>query len=313
MVLLPYTSDDSERFRRVAEAFYACRNVVRDLLSALAMKPSDGSAAASDLEAFGLRTPAVPEHWRLVVMKTTQILLYGASEHLGALGALYTAEEVLLSPIVLARCVFEHAAHVSWILGTPSESSDDRLARAMLEEIFSAEDVKMNAGRRFGKNSAEHQARTAIFRTTKREAAALFAPPHSDGRRPMLNGQVLPTPEDIVLHANRRNTRALPDAEMQGTYGFLSNYVHPTQYAVTELWTTIEEEGRVVPKNQRDSEFHERLAQFVVAPFYNAIWSAADYYGWLAKWFEDFTVDLDRLLPGMLVPGPTPESFCRRP
>jgi hypothetical protein len=47
----------------------------------------------------------------------------------------------------------------------------------------------------------------------------------------------------------------------------------------------------------------------VIAPYYEALYWTADYYGWLSHWFKEFTADLDRLLPGMLHPGPQPARF----
>jgi hypothetical protein len=222
VVLLSYTGAESQRFREIAEALLACRNVLRTLLTESKGRITRPSASAADLDAFASRDPPVPEPWPMAVLKTTTMYLYGASEHLGALAALYTSEEVLLSPLVLARCAVEHAAYARWIIGDPNESADDRLARALLDEIHSAMTAEVNAGRRFGKDSSEHRARTDMFEAVKRDAESIFAPPYDRNGRRVLHGHVRPGPTGIVLDANRMNSRALPDDEMPGTYGFLS-------------------------------------------------------------------------------------------
>jgi hypothetical protein len=61
----------------------------------------------------------------------------------GALAALYGAEEVLLSPLVLARAAVENAAHTIWILGSPKDDAQERFAGAFLDAMFGAEQAKM--------------------------------------------------------------------------------------------------------------------------------------------------------------------------
>jgi hypothetical protein len=95
-----------------------------------------------------------------------------------------------------------------------------------------------------------------------------FKEPHQDEHgRPLLQGQRLPSPERIVMEMNRLVSQPLADELMQGTYGFLSNFVHPTFYALQELFSVSEKEGERAPALDRDITFHERLAQLVVSPF----------------------------------------------
>lgn len=70
-----------------------------------------------------------------------------------------------------------------------------------------------------------------------------------------------------------------------------------------------DENGVLVPKSQRQPGFHDRLAQLVIVPYYEALYWTTDYYGWLNDWFAELTADLDRLLPGMLHTGPQPTRF----
>jgi hypothetical protein len=89
--------------------------------------------------------------------------------------------------------------------------------------------------------------------------------------RPLLHGHQLPSPEQIVMEMNRLVSQPLSDELMQGTYGLLSNFVHPTFYALQELFSVSKKDGERTPALDRDITFHERLAQLVVSPFYHAL------------------------------------------
>lgn len=252
----------------------------------------------------------IAESSERLITGTTQLYLYAASEHVGGLAALYSVEEVLLSPLVLARAAIENAAHTIWILGNPIDIAEDRLARAFLDAIFGAEQAKMQAGRLRGKAGEEHKTRSDYYKRITRDARATFDEPHQDehGRR-LLYGHQLPSPEQIVMAMNRLVSQPLSDELMQGTYGLLSNFVHPTFYALAELFNVIEKDGRRTPTLDRDITFHERLAQLVVSPFYHALAYVASYHGWTSQRFEDLNRDIIRLLPGVFVAGPSPGPF----
>jgi hypothetical protein len=226
------------------------------------------------------------------------------------LSALYGANEVLIAPLVLARAAIENSAHVIWILGSASEGPRDRLARAFLEAIFGAEEAKKQSGRLRGKSNEEHKERAAHYRWLKKRAAESFEEPHQDDDgRPLLHGHQLPAPESLVMQANHLVSQPLPDELMQGTYGFLSNFVHPTFYALEELFNVTEENGQKIPALNRDMSFHDRLARLVVGPFYHALAYASSYNGWTSQRFEQLNEDIVRLLPNTFVAGPSPGPF----
>jgi hypothetical protein len=147
MVLLRYMSDERERFAELAEVYSSCRDAFRDIVTETKAEPVAGSRGERDKQDLLTREPAVAKTSEQLIPWTTQVYLYAASEHIGGLAALYRAEEVLLSPLVLARATIENAAHTIWILGREQESAEDRLARAFLAAILGAEQAKMQAGR----------------------------------------------------------------------------------------------------------------------------------------------------------------------
>jgi hypothetical protein len=156
----------------------------------------------------------------------------------------------------------------------------------------------------------EHKARTEYFKHIKKDARATFEQPHQDGHgRPLLHGHRLPPPEQIVMEMNRLVSQPLADELVQGTYGLLSNFVHPTFYALQELFTVGGEAEDRTPALNRDINFHERLAGLVVAPFYQALGYVASYHGWTSQRFEELNRDIVRGLPNLFVAGPSPGPF----
>jgi hypothetical protein len=133
------------------------------------------SGGSSRAEAWDHRELRAADH------STTQLYLHAASEHVGGLAALYTVEEVLLSPLVLARAAIENAAHTICILGE------------------------------------EHKTRSDYCKRIKYDAQATFDEPHQDehGRR-LLHGHQLPAPEQIVIEMSRLASQPLSDKLMQG-------------------------------------------------------------------------------------------------
>jgi hypothetical protein len=310
MVILPYSDGERRRFAELAELYWSCRDAFRDLSVETQANPAAGSRCDRDRSDLLRREPPVAERSEQLITWAAQLYLYAGSEHVGGLAALYQAEEVLLSPLVLARSALENSAHTIWILGHPRDSAEDRLARAFLEAIFGAEQAKMQAGRLRGRAGNEHKARTEYFKYIKKDARATFEQPHQDGHgRPLLHGHRLPPPEQIVMEMNRLVSQPLADELVQGTYGLLSNFVHPTFYALQELFTVGGEAEDRTPALNRDINFHERLAGLVVAPFYQALGYVASYHGWTSQRFEELNRDIVRGLPNLFVAGPSPGPF----
>ena len=298
MALLPYSQSDSKRFVELANLYLACRAAFRDISIETQALPVAGSRAERDITTLEARQPPIAEGAHGLISKESQRYLYAASEHIGSLAALYGVEEVMLSPLVLARSAIEHSAHAVWIVGDASSTAEDRLARAYLELIFGYEQAKMHAGRLSGRGGKIHVARSEFYRAVKEDARATFEPPYQDEHgKPLLNGQQIPSPENIVLETNRLSSQPLTDDEMQGTYGFLSNFVHPTVYALQELFEVREVNGQQTPELARDLEFHNKLAKLVVGPFYQALVRLDHYHGWNSQHFNTLNAELQRLLP----------------
>lgn len=310
MVVLPYSEEDSARFLELARLYLLCREAFRDMAVENRTLCAAGSAADHDKVVLAAREPPVAATSERLISHMANLYLYAASEHIGGLVALYAGEEVLLSPLVLARCAIEHSAHTVWLLGDRATTPEDRLARAFLEVSVGAEQAKMQAGRLTGRGGQTHAGRTDFYKAVREDAEATFGgPPHDDKGRPRVNGQRMPAPEQMVLEMNRLSSQPLTDDEIQGTYGYLSNFVHPTSYALQELFEVREENGRRIPELARDIDVHNKLARLTVVPFYHALFHTASYHGWNGQRLLKLNDDIDRLLPGVFVAGPKPGPF----
>lgn len=307
MVFVPYPAEDQTRFSELAEIYEACRDAYRGVATETNATPATGSRCALDRDELRRRQPPIAEGSEGWILWTVEVYLYAASEHIGALSALYREMEVIIPPLVLARAAIESSAHVIWILGSPETSAEDRLARSFLEVIFGAEEAKKQAGRIRGKTDEDHRERTKHYRELKKDAAATFDPPHQDDSgRLLLRGHRMPSPEQVVVEMNQLVSQPLAESVMQGTYGLLSNFVHPTFYALQELFSVTEENGVKTPALNRDISFHDGLARLVVSPFYHALAFVTSYYGSAPARFAELSQDILRLLPGMFVAGPSP-------
>ena len=167
MVWIPYADEGHRRFDELAALYLICRKRLQEINIETQMVASPGSVAHRDEHALLSHDPPVPGPALHLITFTAQSYLHAASEHMASLGALYAHQEVLLSPVVLARCVIEHAAHAVWILGGKSKTATDRLARAYLEEVHGAEHAKQQAGDLLGKQSQEYKLRAGHYREVK--------------------------------------------------------------------------------------------------------------------------------------------------
>jgi hypothetical protein len=310
MVVLPYPDEDRARFLELAELYLRCRDAFRDMAAENRTAVGPGSTAEQDRTALLTRQPPVAATSERLISRIANVYLYAASEHLGGLLATYARVEVLLAPLVLARCAIEHSAHTIWLLGNKATTPEERLARAFLEAIVGAEQAKMQAGRLTGRRGETHVGRTGFYKAVREDAETTFgAPPHDDKGWPLVNGQHMLTPEEIVVEMNRLSSQPLSDDEIRGTYGYLSNFVHPTYYARQELFYFREQDGKRVPELDRDIEFHNKLARLTVVPFYHALFHTASYHGWNRARLLQLNDDIYQLLPGVFVAGPKPGPF----
>lgn len=292
MSFQPFSESDAARFREFAELFAECRQAFRDTVNGTnEWRPNPGSIAAQDREAalrddgqYAESNGGLPA---LVVIP----FLFVASEQLGALGALYEREEVLVPSGACMRSALEHGAHVLWVLQRADiEPFEQRLARASLEMLRSVEERKIVVCNLFGDSSPECAQWKERFVGEKQRINGSFPGGLTyDGHLPVLLEQKMPGPEGVVAWMFEFLVDTLTTEVGKGVYGFLANLSHPTVDAIMELWG----------KRPRAEE-QQRQVEYVVVGFYNALSAVIDYHGWPRARFDELTTQIDQVLPELL-------------
>jgi hypothetical protein len=290
MSFRPYDPAFARRLDELGEVFFECRDVTRALVIDTQWRPVEGSPAAQDAAALSKCEPPTPG----VIPAVLYIYVTTAAEHFGGLGALYRQHEVMYPPGPLLRAVVEHCARALWVLQQGSAPVDDRLARAFLETLFSAEQAKRTAGHLEGKQSDLYRQEAERFAGVRKMAEQVFAERilDEDGRH-RLRGQYLPGLEECVGWMFRFLRQPLTDEAAVGVYDFLSNLSHPTLYPHMQMWEQPASPGLTI-------DDHERRAAAAVGPFYNVLSMVTSYNGWPDTRHNELTATLDRLMPSIL-------------
>lgn len=296
------------RLVEIAELFVKCREALHELSNRYHWTPAPGSPAAQDALALPSPDPRVAEphgeSGHRLIAEVVQTFLLTASGHLGALAGLYTNNEVLFSPPLLIRAVIENCAHALWVLGDdPDEPCENRLARAYLEELLSAEEARKNAGRMRTKTHPSYTHADAAYKTLKRQILTRFPGSSKQelGER-TLNAQSLPNLEAAVLwmyELTQRHGGTIGINTASGIYGFLSNMTHPTLYTARQrrVWTRDPANHHLVAHLRIDIGSIEAEARAALAAFYNALTYATSYYGWLTMVTDDLEATIENTIP----------------
>jgi hypothetical protein len=296
----PYTDEYKARFAELAELFFECRQAFRDVAASTNWRPAPKSPAADDIRKLVEHDPAYPQTVAPKISMVLYFYLYAASEHLGSLGALYTMQEVLISPGVLLRCVLEHCAVSMWVLQRGDGALEDRLARAYLEELASAEEAKKTSGRLLGKTASQHQDQAAQFEALREEAELIFGePPFDDKGRASIRDQHRLGPTETVVWMLGFMSQPRAKTEAAGVYDYLSNLSHPTLYPHYQLWMRADDGGEIHSTMNLDA--HEKQVRLAVIPYYETLTYVMSYHGWPPAPQERLTAAMERVLPGVFV------------
>ena len=212
-------------------------------------------------------------------------------------------------PLPLARSILELTAHVAWVLGDPSGTADDILARAYLEELNSRETAKQAVGRMHSKDSAAYQRAKQEWAEFRDHVIAVFPDTtKSDlGGSPVgrtIAGQVFPGPEapvaDLFERLHRGAGSSVTARQGSGIYGFLSGGTHPSLYQARQLRVYVDHGGHVGTVLEADVAHLERLLVVPLAAYYNALSYTIDFYGLDRAAHDELTNTIDEVLPGAL-------------
>ncbi|WP_370615180.1 hypothetical protein [Mumia sp. Pv 4-285] len=300
----------SPRLLELADVFAFCRSAFLESADRYHWTPAESSPAEQDATVLPSPDPAIVDPqgetgFRLVA-EVVQTYMLAASGHLGGLESMYATGEVHFSPGLLVRAVMENCAHALWVLGEDGDDPEERLARAYLEELKSAEEAQGTAKLMGGSNSSQYQNARARHRLLRRQLQGRFAVSPDELGTGQLRGQTLPGLTDSVrwmydLAAAAGGTIDSRGAE--GIYGFLSNLTHPTLYPIKQMrvWIHDETAGHAVAHLRLDVAFSENLARVALAAFYNTLTYVTSYFGWPIDLIDGLTARLDEAIPGFLI------------
>lgn len=286
---------DAQRFAELGELFYACRNAFGLLSQETGWLATPGSPSDLANQTLAGRVSDAASS----ITQVVHWYLFAAAEHLASLGALYSANHVLLSPGVLIRSIVEHCGHVRWILGESPEAQEVRVARAYLELLNSAQEAKKNGGRLLTKESEQHKQEADRLCELRTAATEMFGTIFDENGRYELLGQQIPGLEACVSALFATGTRPVDPVVATGIYGLLSNFSHPTIYTSSRLWRTdnTTPAGAVLTVTLED---HDNQARLAIVPFYELLGLVTSYYGWSGHIIDALATLIDRLLPGTL-------------
>ena len=306
-------ADIVSRLVEIADLFAACRDAFFETADRFHWTPAQRSPAAHTAAELPSPDPAVAEPrgetGHRLIAEVVQTYLLTASGHLGGLASLYASGEVIFPTPALIRSTIENCAHAVWVLGEdPDEPSENRLARAYLEELVSAEEAKKNAGRMHTKTHPSYVLANKHYTTLKGEIVARFPGTTTValGSR-TLNGQSLPNPEAAVswMYELTRSYGGTIDSRTgTGIYGFLSNMTHPTLYPARQRreWAEDPVTGHQVAYLRVDLGSAENGARAALAAFYNVLTYTTSYFGWPTAVIDELSAKIEASMPTFFLP-----------
>src|ERR1035437_402811 len=297
-----YSGADIARLNELAGLLRDFRAAFRDIVDSTGWTAAPGSPAERDQRAIAEDDLYVPGA-ELKITKLLFFYLLAASEQIGGLAALYAAQEGVVPPAALIRSAIEHCAHTLCIVQRPGEQIQGRLARAYIEELFSAEAAQQNSGLMLGKDDQQHLDEAARYRALKREIEASFPGELVyDESQPVLRGQKMLRPEECVVWLFEFASRPMPEDLTRGVYGVFSNSTHPTLYAISRLWVRTEHNGQMTLTSALSVDQHANELLAALVAFYDTLSYVIDYHGWPRARHDQLTADIEAVLPDMIVP-----------
>lgn len=305
-------TDVSDRLVELASLFIGCREAFHETSDRFHWIPAPDSPAAQAAAELPSPDPVIAdangETGHRLIAEVVHTYLLTASGHLGGLASLYASSEVFFSPPALIRAIIENCAHAVWMLGDdPNEPSEDRLARAYLEELLSAEEARKNAGRMRPKTHPSFILADKTYMALKRQILVRFPGTNRKalGQR-TLRGQVLLGPEETVawMYALTESSGGTIDARAaSGIYGFLCNMTHPTLYPARQkrFWNDDPATGGHVADLRVDIGSVESEARVALAAFYNALGYTTSYFGWPDAVLDGLTAKIEGSIPNFFL------------
>jgi len=302
-----------QRLLELADLHRACRAAFLETANQFHWTPGPGSVAALASAELPSPDPAIAdpqgETGHRLIAEVVQTYLLAASGHLGGLASLYATNEVFFSPPALIRATIENCAQALWVLGSGvDELAEERLARAYLQELLSAEEAKKNAGRMHRKSHPSYKLAKQRLRRLEANVRTRFAKVEVDeDRKWAINDLSLPGPGEAVAwmyELTKSMGGTISRGSGAGIYGFLSNKTHPTLYPARQwrVWEEDQAAGHHVAYLRADLDVIERESRAALAAFYNALTYVTSYFDWPDNVLDELNAAFEESMPTFFLP-----------
>lgn len=263
---------------------------VRHALGTISVKR--GSPADIELryidDRFGSQDPILRMH------RFVQAWTVVAADLLAGVGIHCREHEVAFAPIPSIRTALEYCCRTVWLLDN-TILPEQRVARALLDELFSANETCTASSHLAGKGSEPHKQARAALRTLRLEIVRLF--PEADiGDSPKtwnIGGEKFIGPTDTAIHFG---TRWGDPKLWEGTYDALSTMTHPGA-GVLEFFEGGPDGEAVV---STDKETVRRLLLMAILPYYQAVRHLLAYNQWPSEPFDAWESRVKCMFPGII-------------
>ena len=148
----PYDEDFGAGLADISLAFYACQVAFREVAEETEWRPAEGSPAEQDRALLQTHQPSHPPEAATLIIFLNYLYISAASEHLGALGAVYEKKQALIPPPALVCCVLEHCARrpvgAAGGEGASGGSPRARISGGLVQRCRAKEDHRTGARQR---------------------------------------------------------------------------------------------------------------------------------------------------------------------
>lgn len=298
---------DAARLDELASALTAGRDAYYRIAEEHKWVPIPGSQAETDANALHGRTPTAVANGRLaefpLISEAVATFLELSVHHCGALAALFQAGEVYGPPFGALRSVVEDCAYTLWMLD-PELSAPDRLARAYVHNLRSAENAN-TAASRLGEKALAKPRKTA-FADVRADAAEAFP----GTTKEQIEGKVVAGhgypkflvefTESLFKLAEDHAGGTMTQRQANGLYTYLSNGTHPTLYVLRDMRELYEEDGATRSKLVVDVAFLEKFTLLATIGLLFTLESVRNYFGWPTSDVDDFAKAITLAFPDAL-------------
>ncbi|MFI7529707.1 hypothetical protein [Nocardia salmonicida] len=289
----------AERMPELAALLRACRTSCVEHSRRHLWEPIPGSRAARDVAEFEADARVRDSS---IVLEAIGTYLELGVWHCGGLAAVLEANEVLAAPWPLTRAILEACGRVMWVIGDPSGSARERLARAYIDNIASAKfklevanGVEGQTSATAGKARSDYQAIraevTAVFPTTTRENIDKLT---ING---VPNASLTATVKVLFAVLERWGGISGAVAQHRRTYDMLSNNAHPTLYTFRDRREYVDGGDHVATRLVVYRKEIDGLVALAVAAIYNTLSMVCQYCGWSFDPDKHLEQMIDRILP----------------